>query len=179
VSRGTRASLIAVAAAVATMAAGIVAGSAAAGGNIYIPKPVDLKIPDGKGKVTTRIGVDDANSVGDVFVGLRVKHQRTRDLKLWLTSPSGTKVTLTNRDTHGADFGTGPACEGQITYFRDIGADLSSGSAPYLGTFKPAQQLGALDSEPIDGKWKLTAKDLRSGERGKLKCFVLSVYYEN
>jgi subtilisin-like proprotein convertase family protein len=163
----------------ALLATGVLATSAIAGGDVYEPKPVDLKIPDGKGKVTTSIGIDDANAVGDVFVGVRVKHPRTKDLKLTLTSPGGTKVTLTNRDTKGANLGTGQGCSGNPTIFRDNGQELSTGTAPYTSsTFKPAQPLGAMDSEPIDGKWKLTAKDLKSGEHGKLKCYLVSVYYE-
>jgi subtilisin-like proprotein convertase family protein len=160
--------------------AGIAAGSALAGGNIYLPTAETHKIPDkGDGKVKMTTASPGPGTINDMFVGVRIEHPQTKDLKLWLKGPDGTRAVMSNRDTKGpnlADPGTG--CGGNLTLFWTAGFadDLSSGTAPYADTFLPVQPFDVYDGDPAAGDWTLTVKDLKEGNRGKIRCFLISFY---
>src|SRR4051812_30434474 len=106
---------------VAVTAVGVMAaGSALAGGNIFIQTPETHRIPDGHGSARITTAVAGPGTINDMFVGVRVTHPQTRDLKLSLKGPDGTKRVLTNRDTKGQDLGEpGTGCEGNMTIFRE------------------------------------------------------------
>ena len=71
-----------------------------------------MQIPDGKGAAKVTIPVEGAGTINNMFVGTRVKHPQTRDLKLTLKGPDGNVTTLSDRDTKGQDLGTGSECGG-------------------------------------------------------------------
>lgn len=170
--------LAGIVAAVAAIA-GITAGSAVAGGDIYIPVAETHKIPDkGRGKLTMTVPVDEDRVINNMFVGLRVEHPQTKDLKLWLKDPAGTKAVLSDRDTQGANFAdSATECGGNLTYLaKNAPNELSDGSAPYTGSYLAAEPLSIFDGESTLGDWKLTIKDLKAGNKGNLHCFVLSLY---
>lgn len=168
---------------VAALAAvgGITAGSAVAGGDIYIPLAETHKIPDkGHGKLSVTIQVDQDRTINtnNSFIGLRVEHPQTKDLKVFLKSPAGTKIALSDRDTKGPNLGdAATGCGGNLTFIdRNAVNPLSSGTAPYAGHFMGAEPLATYDGEGTLGDWKLTVKDVKAGNKGKLHCVVLSLY---
>ena len=111
-------------------------------------------------------------------LGLRVEHPQTKDLKLWLKNPAGTKAVLSDRDTKGANFGDSNAeCSDELMRLdADAVNPLSTGSAPYANTFQAAEPLTIYDDGSTLGDWTLTIKDVKAGNKGKLRCFVLSIY---
>ncbi|NOS85050.1 MAG: T9SS type A sorting domain-containing protein [Ignavibacteria bacterium] len=56
---------------------------------------------------------------------------------------------------------------------------VSSGSAPFTGTFKPSNPLLPFNYIPSDGYWKLLITDTAGGETGILMkwCLVIQYYY--
>lgn len=71
------------------------------------------------------------------------------DVSIVLTCPSGTSITLAN---------VGDLSGTTITNmcFQNGGTSLSAGSAPYTGTFNPAQSLDLLNGCDSEGVWNLT-----------------------
>jgi subtilisin-like proprotein convertase family protein len=160
-----------------TAVAGMTAGFAVAGGDIWIPTAETHKIPDGTGKVTMTAASQGPGTITDMFVGVRIEHPQTRDLKLSLKGPDGTKVVMSNRDTKGPNLAEpGSGCGGNLTFFRAGNDDLSTGSAPYADTFAPVQSFDVYYGGPAEGDWKLIARDLKKGNRGKIRCFLISFY---
>jgi hypothetical protein len=159
--------------------AGLTAGQAAAGGDIYITVDETHKIPDkGNGKLKLTVPVSGTGTINNMFVGFRVEHPQTKDLKLSLKSPEGIKTVMSNRDTKGLNLGApGTGCGGTLMIlFRGDTDPLSSGTAPYAGSFGPSEPFEDYDGEEAQGDWTMTAKDLKAGNKGKLRCFVLSFY---
>ena len=161
-------------------AAGISAGSAVAGGDIWIPTAETHKIPDGNGKVRMTTESPGPGTINDMFVAVRIVHPQTRDLKLSLKGPDDTNAVMSNRDTKGANLAEpGPGCDGDLTFFRTGNPSLSSGTAPYASTFAPVRSFDDVyDGDPAAGDWSLTVKDLKEGNRGRIKCFLISFYVD-
>ena len=125
-------------------------------------------IPDNNSTgVTSVVNVADPGAVKDVDVRIpSLTHTFDGDLKIELTSPSGTTVVLANRPggtTNSGDNFTN-------TVFDDEAATaLGSGSPPYTGSFRPqADQLSRFDGEPQAGNWILKVADLASLDNGIL-----------
>lgn len=149
---------------------------------LYQDGPV--AIPDGHGKAVMSLTLASAPAGELVFEprpNFRVRHPRTRDLKLSLRGPNGITRVMSNRDTRGRHLGSG-ACEptynptaptGYTGFNALTGASLDDGSAPYTGYFSPAQAFGPLIGIEPEGTWKLKVKDTRDGKRGKLLCGLL------
>ena len=96
--------------------------------------------------------VDDDGTflLSDLTVTLDISAAKDANLRLVLVAPDGTQVTLANAvgGTTGANF-TG-------TTFDDAAlTSINSGTAPFSGTFRPAQALGTLDGKQLKGIWKL------------------------
>jgi hypothetical protein len=146
-------------------------------------------------------------------LSLRVDHPRTRDLVVSLKRPNfqfmGSPqagiprvVTLSDRDTSGRNLGrrgcpdTNPmSAPNRFTTLNDAGGPpnpmiptappaLSTGTAPYAGTFAPAEPLGGFNgyhappgpTDPDPETWKLIVRDVRDGKVGSLRCAVLYLY---
>jgi hypothetical protein len=148
-----------------------------------------------------------------VSLSLRVDHPRTRDLIVRLKRPDfqymGSPqssiprvVTLSDRDTSGKNLGRRGCPDSnpmsapvRFTTLNDAGGPpnpmmptpppgLSTGTAPYAGTFAPADPLNGFNgyhappgpTDPDPENWKLIARDVRDGKVGSLRCAVLYLY---
>lgn len=162
----------------AALTAGALAAGASGGGNINSDVPGNVKIPDGKGSAKLGTLINSETELTQIYVGVRVKHPQTKDLKLTLRSAQGTVITLSDRDTKGADLGTGTDCDdGDLTYLSSFSnASLSDGEAPYSTTFEPIEPYDDLVGEEVDGTWTLKVRDRKDGNHGRLKCFRLGLY---
>jgi hypothetical protein len=150
---------------------------------IYRKGPV--AIPDGKGSAALTFNAAPAPAGELVFSPssyFRVRHKRTRDLVLLLKAPNGEVRKLSNRDTRGRHLGSG-ACGATsdpstlYTGFSPESSDpVTESSAPYVGLWSPARSLtGIIGIEP-QGQWKLIARDVKDGRRGKLLCGILDIF---
>jgi len=112
-------------------------------------------------------------AAGATTVGL--DHSWVGDLTLSLTSPAGTTVTLISRP--GGELNSGNNfCK---TVLSDSGAtsiqSVTPAGAPYTGTFKPANALGAFNGESAAGTWVLTVSDSVDFDTGSVRKFGLDV----
>src|SRR5262249_30866742 len=84
------------------------------------------------------------------------------DLRITLTSPAGTTVTLFNRRGGSGDNLTN-------TRFDDeAGTSIASGAAPFNGTYRPDGLLSAFDGQSTKGTWTLRVTDNASLDTGRL-----------
>jgi subtilisin-like proprotein convertase family protein len=111
----------------------------------------------------------DQGRISDVNLSLNISHNQDSDLTAVLISPSGTRVQLfSGVGGNGANFNG--------TTFDDSAANaISTGSAPFTGTFKPSQLLSALNNESAAGTWWLEITDSSGGGSGTLNGWSLDV----
>jgi len=96
----------------------------------------------------------------------KISHTYDGDLTLWLIAPDGRSVMLVSgRGGSGQDF--------VDTVFDDSAASTirSTTSAPFTGTFKPAEPLAAMDGAPLAGTWKLKVVDGSPGDIGEVDAW--------
>ena len=113
-----------------------------------------VAIPDNnKTGITSEIDWSDAGDVtlAGVEVDVQIRHTYRGDLRVSLTSPSGTTVVLSDRSGGGDD---------------DLRKRFDATSAPDL-----VRLLG----EPLSGKWKLLVQDLAKSDIGVLEAWSLFV----
>ena len=118
--------------------------------------------------ITDSIYITGIGNVSDLKVYLMMSHTYTQDLKITLTSPSGTTINLLNiRGGNSNDI---------MTIFSDA-ADSSASSGftlmPVLGispsfspSIKPDQPLSAFNGQSRNGWWKLKCVDQAGGDIG-------------
>lgn len=65
------------------------------------------------------------------------------------------------------------------TVLNDSAANpISSGTAPFTGSFKPSNFLNVFNGQPVNGSWVLGIDDLASGDSGVLKAWCLQLTYQ-
>ena len=121
-----------------------------------------VPIPDNTAAgATASIVVGDVKELLDVNVLVTVTHPNVGDLELYLIAPDATQIPLSLRRGGTGDNFTN-------TLFDDgAAASISTGTAPFTGSFKPESPLSALNGILSNGTWSLKAKDLSTGTRGR------------
>lgn len=100
-------------------------------------------------------------------VYLNLTHTYTNDLDISLTSPAGTTIDLTSDNGSGSDMNT--------TFSSFASASITSGTAPFTGSFLPEESFSAFDGEFADGTWTLTITDDAGGDQGTFIFSSISV----
>lgn len=108
------------------------------------------------------LNVADSVQIGDLDVQLNIQHSRDADLDVFLVSPDGTRVELfTDVGGGGDDF--------SATVLDDeAGTAITSGSAPFAGTYRPEGSLGDFNGKDAAGTWTLEVTDDRRRQSGEL-----------
>jgi len=107
--------------------------------------------------------------LSDLNVRVNITHPFDANLKISLTSPSGTTVVLAQSLGGSGDNYTN-------TWFDDEGTGAIGGqSPPFTGHFVPGQALTAFDTEDPQGMWTLTVQDQTAGDTGSLTDWGLSM----
>jgi subtilisin-like proprotein convertase family protein len=101
--------------------------------------------------------VSDARTIADVNVKISVTHFSDGQLVVSLRHPDGTSVALVSHRGGSGDNFNG-------TVFDDEAASpITSGFAPFAGTFRPEGLLSVLDGKSAQGSWKLEVLDTAPG----------------
>ncbi|MFM1802793.1 MAG: hypothetical protein RJA81_2145, partial [Planctomycetota bacterium] len=109
------------------------------------------------------------NSIASIKVGLSLNHTYDSDLTIELYSPSGKRVLLVS----GAG---GSGDNFSNTVFDDNATrSIYSGSAPFTGSFRPAEPLSAFAGENPDGTWRLAITDSYTYDTGTLLSWNLEI----
>ena len=111
-----------------------------------------------------------SNVAGSQTVGL--DHTFVSDLVLKLTSPAGTTINLIDRaGGNGRNFCNTTLDDEASTSIQSV----TSASAPFTGTFKPAGSLAAFRGENPNGTWTLNVSDRAALDVGNVRAFSLIV----
>jgi subtilisin-like proprotein convertase family protein len=107
--------------------------------------------------------------VRDVNVTVDITHARDSDLDVFLIAPNGTRVELfTDVGDEAANF-TSTRLDDEASSF------ITSGTAPFTGTFRPEGSLAVLDGIAFSGTWTLEITDDASTISGTLNSWTLQL----
>ena len=134
---------------------------------VGVPTPVP---PTGSSGTTTSSS-DTApwGTIVDVDVTLDITHTWAADLDITLISPNGTTVELTSDNGGGSDNYTG------TTFDDDAALPITSGSAPFTGSYQPEESLSNFDGENAAGVWFLEIVDDAGGDLGTLNSWSITL----
>ena len=134
----------------------------------YTSVDAPTAIPD-EGTMTSTLTVPDSMTIGDVNVEIDIAHNADQDLDVFLIAPDGTRVELfTDVGGNGDNFTS-------INLDDEAAVTISSGSAPFSGSFRPEGSLAALDGKEAQGTWTLEVTDDKRRNTGALNQWSLQV----
>ncbi len=112
------------------------------------------------GRAVSTLAVSPAATVQGVDVTVSVNHPSVQQLSMYLVAPNGARValvdpTITPPDPTSAVTGNSFT----NTRFLDGSPTLSTGTAPYTGSFRPQGLLSTLVGAPAGGVWQLEVVD--------------------
>jgi subtilisin-like proprotein convertase family protein len=138
----------------------------------YVATDVPKAIPDydatGVDSVLTVAG--GPATIAKVTVLLNVTHTWDSDLTITLISPSGTPVVLTSGNGGSGDNYTNTLLDDAAV------ASITTGTAPFTGSYRPQQALSALAGQNPGGTWRLRIVDSYSGDIGTLEGWTLTIW---
>jgi len=124
--------------------------------------------------ITRTFNVATSLIVSDVNVGINVSHPRRSDVRVTLTSPSGTSVVLISGGGLGSPVIASPddydnydvlLDDSSINSLYDNDDDLVA--APFYDRdSRPFEALSAFKGEDAQGVWTLSVCDTRNGQNG-------------
>jgi len=123
--------------------------------------------------ITSVIDVAEAATVADVDVGLTLTHTYDGDLDIFVIGPDGTRVELTTDNG-----GTGENFTSTV-FDDEAAASITTGSAPFTGSYGPEGSLAALDGIAAAGTWTLEVTDDAGGDTGELLAWSLILTTES
>jgi len=142
---------------------------------------VSTAIPDASAAgININFPVSGIGVVSKIILSFYTTHTYDGDLQFKLTGPDGTMVPLvTRRGSSGDNFGTACSPDAVRTTLDDaVLTPISSGSAPFAGSFKPESPLTAFmgkSSAAVNGTWALNVADLAGGDVGTFRCGSLVI----
>jgi len=122
--------------------------------------------------------ITDDGTINDIAVKVNVSGNTSNFLRyvsLSLISPSRTNVYLVGGDQiKSGGLGSNAGSSFTNTIFSDGGdKDIYSGSSPYIGSFKPEEELSAFDGESLEGTWTLVLNNT-SSDSGTVSWSILA-----
>ena len=142
----------------------------------YTSTDTPISIPDNNSTgIISTITISEKILLTDIDVKLNVRHSYVSDLKVSLTGPNNQEILLVQaNDDEGGNYTN--------TVFDDAATlRLSSGVAPYQGSFKPEDPLAVFNETFALGDWKLKLVDTFKEDAGELlnwSLFLKGVLYE-
>ena len=136
-----------------------------------IPKAISSS---GTPTVTSIINVPaSADTITDVNITLDITHSWDDDLDITLIHPDGTRIELSTDNGGSNDHYTNTAFDQQAA------TSITSGSAPFTGTFRPEGNLDSLNGKTATGNWTLEIHDDANNDGGSLNSWSLDITTTN
>lgn len=128
-------------------------------------------IPDNSATgITSTINVGSISGLvaNDLLkVCLDINHGNVSDLSISLKAPNNTIIDLSSGNGGSGD-------NYEKTCFSPTGTSITTGIAPFTGTFTPEEALSLSSASPINGVWSLIVKDNKTVDIGLLTGWSLS-----
>lgn len=108
-------------------------------------------------------------------LSLYVTHPFVADLAFYLTPPGGGTVlaVISHVGGDGDNFGTSTSARTVLSDAATIA--IESGTAPFVGEFRPSEPLNNLNGLTADGTWSLRAEDWAGADVGTLVAATLFI----
>ncbi|MCP8309759.1 MAG: proprotein convertase P-domain-containing protein [archaeon] len=137
---------------------------------VYVSTDVPKDIND-RETIESMIIIPDKGTIEDINVKLTIHHTYDADLDVILISPNGTEIELFD------DVGKGD--NDFIDTILDDEADMNitNGSAPFTGRYRPEESLSVFDEEEMKGTWKLRIYDDLPNDVGTLDSWSIEITY--
>jgi subtilisin-like proprotein convertase family protein len=140
--------------------------------NVYSSTDVPKAIPDNNAQgVTSTLTIAGVpNPIGKIRVRINANHTFDGDLAFKLISPSGTAISLiARRGSSGDNFVNTVLDDAAATSISTI----TSGGAPFTGSFRPEQPLAAVNGQSLNGTWSLNVSDNANIDTGTLVSWAI------
>lgn len=148
-------------------------GATTAGASSATPASSDIpKNISSFGTPTVTSGLTTSGLAGtltDVNVTLDISHTYDADLDITLIHPDGTRVELSTDNGGSSNHYTG------TTFDQAAATSITSGSAPFSGTFRPEGNLDSLNGKSPNGQWTLEVADDANTDGGTLNSWSLAI----
>ena len=128
--------------------------------------------------ITNPVAVAASGSITDVNASVRLNFTRDSWLTIALRHPDATEVILhANTGNTGADFGSGtPPGALVYTVLDDQAAtSITSGTAPFSGTYSPSGVLATFNGKAPNGNWVLRLQNTSSTRTGLFYAYQLAI----
>jgi autotransporter-associated beta strand protein len=138
-----------------------------------------VSIPDIGSVESSNLVSGFSGRVMKVAVSLYLTHPSDQDLtNISLIGPDGTTVMLSAANGgSGQNYGSGTNDASRTTFDDAAATAITSGSAPFVGTFRPQSPLSAfIGSTNVNGYWRLHIADGYGGSSGTLRAWSLFLY---
>ncbi|MBI3520963.1 MAG: gliding motility-associated C-terminal domain-containing protein [Bacteroidetes bacterium] len=107
-----------------------------------------------------------------ISINVNITHAYDSDLDLYLVSPCGYTIALSQANGGSGDNYTN-------TTFSTSGTSIYAGTAPFTGTFRPEDPLYALSGCASNGTWRLFVKDDYTPDQGTITSWSMSFTDKN
>jgi subtilisin-like proprotein convertase family protein len=119
------------------------------------------------------INIQDRGTIEDINVKLTIYHIYDADLNVYLTSPSGTEITLFN------DVGGNSNNFINTILDDEASTSITAGSAPFTSSYRPEESLSKLNGEEMQGIWILRVYDDTISNEGNLVAWSIEITYSS
>jgi serine protease len=121
------------------------------------------------GNTQSYIDVGDNTTISDLNVQLNISHTWDADLYIYLVSPNGTAVLLSNQRGGSGDNFSNTILDDEAP------TAIGSASAPFAGTYRPDGSLAAFDGQSAKGRWTLVVQDRGVYDTGYLNSWSIII----
>jgi gliding motility-associated-like protein len=130
-------------------------------------------IPDNNTETFYDLQIDNGAKISDKFgltsVQIDISHTWTSDLKIFLITPGGFRITLAN------GLGGSAADFKNIVFDMKALTNIKNADAPFSGNYIPQDNLGLANrNKNINGKWQLAITDITPESKGVLNSWSLT-----
>lgn len=128
---------------------------------------------NGPSSNVSAIAVGAVSNVTKVVVSFYLTHTFDSDLEIFVTAPNGkTAVLVDQLGGEGDNYGLSCSPVSFRAAFDDEApSSVSNAVPPFVGTFRPQDDLAPLLEGGAAGIWKLTIMDKAPGDVGELECW--------
>lgn len=131
--------------------------------------PIDIPDSNPAG-INSVITIPEATgTITDINVTVNISHNWTADLELKLIAPNGTEIVLSNGNGADGDNYT------NTTFDSDAVDLITSGTAPFTGSFQPEGDLTQLNGSLVTGDWTLNVADTLFWLSGALESWSIEI----
>ncbi|MCO4774216.1 MAG: proprotein convertase P-domain-containing protein, partial [Deltaproteobacteria bacterium] len=125
---------------------------------------------DGITPVEVELFVAEDGLITDLNVQFSVDHNYVQDISAVIVSPAGTSVLLTSDNGGAGNDYSGTVFDDEAT------TPVTSGSAPFAGSYQPEALLSAFDGESAGGVWTFIVDDIYAPlDDGTLQAWALEL----